>query len=99
MSETPEEFYDREIAPALADIAKKLEERGMSIAAVVEYEPESVGITVRIEPAAGPQMRMAYYGAVSKGNVDTLIGRLVKDAKEHGHSSAYLRMLETVAKL
>lgn len=43
MSEN-EDFYDKEIAPALLDLANKCAERGMHFVAQIEYDPDSFGL-------------------------------------------------------
>ena len=38
-----EKWYDEEVAPVLLDLSRKCEARGISMIAVVEYEPRQTG--------------------------------------------------------
>lgn len=49
-----EKFYDEEIAPALADLAKKCRDRGVSFLAVAEWEPGEIGRTITTSDDTGP---------------------------------------------
>lgn len=95
-----EQFYDEVIAPKLMELAQLCQEKGMQFVAVVEYEQGEVGLTERSELAiAGPQFRLAAYGARCFGNADKLIGALLKDDKQHipegGETrSMYLKQLK-----
>lgn len=93
MVDDPENFYDREIAPLLKQAATKCEEAGMSITCVVEYAPGDVGMTLLKRADAGIQMRLAWFGAMARGNADALIGALIADGERHGHNSIYLDLL------
>jgi hypothetical protein len=95
-----EKFYDDEIAPALLDMAKRCAERGMSMVAVVEYEPGtdeddigSTGETVSLQPGSGFKMRLIEAAIQAHGNADALIMALMRYATEHGHSSICLQQL------
>lgn len=93
---TPEEreaFYDSEIAPGLMGLAKKCQDNGLSIAAVVEWDPGETGRTVALAANAGFGLRMTEVAIRSAGNVDALIMALMKYATEHGHSSMCLKQL------
>lgn len=91
--EQREEFYDAEIAPALASLAARCHENGMAFVALVDWSPEDVGATVQLVERSSPQARWARYAALCRGNVDTLIMALMKEAGTSGHSSMCLRML------
>jgi hypothetical protein len=54
-----ERFYDEEIAPALLEIGRKCEERGMSVVFLVEYEPGEIGETRRLLPGAARTLTAA----------------------------------------
>jgi hypothetical protein len=93
---TPEEreqFYDREIAPVLMDLAGKCQDNGLSIAAMVEWEPDETGRTAALAATAGFGIRMVEAAMQAKGNVDSLIFALMKYGTERGHSSASLHLL------
>jgi len=53
---TNEEWYDKKIAPKLAELANQCGERGMSFLSVVEYEPGSRSRTQRLTNGAGLEM-------------------------------------------
>ena len=91
--ETPEEIYDREIAPALLALAKKCEGHGFSIVAMVEFALGETGSTLSLRAGSGIEIRMALMAAQSLGNADALIGALLQHGKEHGHNSAFLHQL------
>lgn len=93
---TPDEreaFYDSQIAPVLMDLASKCQDNGLSIAAMVEWDPGETGRTAAITAGAGYGIRMAEAAMRSHGNADTLIMALMKHATEHGHGSACLKLL------
>ena len=46
-----EQWYDDEIAPALAEIAEKCRKKGVPMVAVVEYEPGERGSTLLVNAA------------------------------------------------
>lgn len=88
-----ESFYDEEIAPVLKVLMEKCKANGCSFLAVVEYAPESVGITIDEQPTAGAIFRVARMASRAKGNVDALYMALKKYGDEHGHNSVVLNML------
>ncbi len=92
---TPNErFYDEEIAPALRDLAKRCEERGLSMIAAVEYNPGEHGRTVTLREGHSMVMKNAHAALLAGLNMDALIGHIVRMGREHGnHSSMYLKML------
>lgn len=94
---TPEEreaFYDREIAPALMELAGKCQTNGMSMVAVVEWSPGKNGRTMSIREGAGIELLVVRWAAEAQGNADALIMGLKKHGHEHGHNSMYLHLLE-----
>jgi hypothetical protein len=92
--EEREQFYDREIAPVLLELARKCRDNGLSIAAMVEWAPAETGRTAALAAGSGVGIRMAELAMQARGNVDSLIFALMKYGKEHGHSSVGLRLLE-----
>lgn len=93
---TPEEretFYDREIAPVLLQLARKCQDNGLSIVAMVEWEPGETGRTAALAADSGFGIRMAETAMRSVGNVDNLIMALMKYGEEHGRSSVFLNLL------
>lgn len=89
-----EQFYDDEIAPVLAELAEKCRDNGLSLVAVCEYAEDQIGRTSIMQQSTSAAMRLAMYGALARGNVDDLVGMLIKDGKENGHGSIYLTMLD-----
>lgn len=61
-----EAWYDTEIAPTLADLAKRCHERGMAFLSVVEYQPGDIYMTEH----AGLAMHMVSLCAATVPNVD-----------------------------
>ena len=76
-----EAWYDAEIAPALAALAKRCHERGMSFIAAVEYQPGDRGATYYLTEDAGTAMRMLHLCAQTVPNVDSYIINLKRWAK------------------
>lgn len=90
-----EHIYDTQIAPKLLEVAELCKTCGLGFAAIVEYAPGDSAVTVAPMPAnPGAAMRVAGYGMVCEGNVDTLIGALLADAGKFGHSSVHLSVLQ-----
>jgi hypothetical protein len=92
--EEREVFYDREIAPALLDLARKCESNGLSLVAMTEWWPGETGLTATVREGAGIKLRMTQWAAAVNGNVDALIMQLQKHGREHGHNSLFLSVLE-----
>lgn len=49
-----EEYYDKEVMPLLKALSIKLQNRGMSIIALVEFNPGDIGNTVGTASAISP---------------------------------------------
>lgn len=79
-----EAWYDAEIAPALAALAKRCHERGMSFVAAVEYQPGDRGDTYYLTKEAGLQMHMLYLAAQTAPNVDRYVMALRRHCQERG---------------
>lgn len=88
-----EDFYDREVAPVLRELAKKCQDAKISLVAMVEWEPGETGRTATIRGDAGFGLRMAHAAMQARGNVDSLIFAIQRYAIEHGHSSVCLHLL------
>lgn len=85
-----EAFYDAEIAPALLALARRCEAEGLSIVAVVEWEPGETARTVALQQRSSLGIRIVELAAQARNNVDALIMALMKHGREHGHSSICL---------
>lgn len=85
MSEN-EEFYDKEIAPALLELCKKCEERGIGFIAQVEYQPGDFGRTANVPKDAHMAMKMLHMCALARDNVDAYVIGLGRYAQENGVS-------------
>ena len=79
-----EAWYDAEIAPALADLATRCYERGMSFLAVVEYQSGDRAGTYYMTEEAGLEMHMLHLAAHSVPNVDSYVMALRRHCKERG---------------
>lgn len=79
-----EKYYDEVIAPALKEIAEKCLSNGMSMVAVVEYEPGERGRTRVMQTDAGLEMTMINHCAKTAPNVDGYVLGLVRYANERG---------------
>lgn len=89
-----EEFYDNEIAPALLEIGRKCEANGISLIAMAEWAAGEYGRTATISTEASFVIRMAHCAMQANGNVDSLIFAIQKYARENGHTSICLAMLD-----
>lgn len=79
-----EAWYDAEIAPALAALAKRCHERGMSFVAAVEYQPGDRAGTYYMTEEAGLQMHMLHLAAQTAPNVDRYVMALRRHCQERG---------------
>lgn len=79
-----EAWYDAEVAPALAELAKRCHQRGMSFVAVVEYQPGDRGRTAYMTEDAGLAMEMVNLCAATVPNVDRYVLGLRKLCRERG---------------
>lgn len=82
--EEAEAWYDAEIAPALAELAKRCHERGMAFVAAVEYAPGERGGTYYLTDDAGLEMHMLHFCARTAPNVDGYIMNLKRFATRKG---------------
>lgn len=79
-----EAWYDAEIAPALAELAKRCHERGMAFVAVVEYQPGDRAGTYYMTEHAGLAMHMQHFCAMTAPNVDAYVMNLKRHCKASG---------------
>ena len=91
-----EAIYDAEIAPELARLCKRCQDVGMSFVAEVEWDAANQGGGRTAALAAGSSfgIRMVEMAARCMGNVDTFMTGLMRYAREHGHKSIYIAMIE-----
>lgn len=79
-----EAWYDAEISPRITEIVKMLAERKLSCVFTSEYDPGLTAISCHLEPDAGANIRVAFYGAKCTGNVDGMIISIVRDTQITG---------------
>lgn len=78
-----EQWYGEEIAPALAEVAKKCQDRGVPFVGAVFYGgDESVGLT-RVFPSPCLSARWTSYAAQCHRNLDSLFIAIGRDAAEN----------------
>jgi len=87
-----EQFYDEHVAPVLADLAKKCNERDMPFLCMVGNQKDNY-TTKFIGDWQNPAVRLAFYALKCQGNTDLLIMALERDAEEYGDNSLYLANL------
>jgi len=85
--------YDRNIAPALADVARSCHAAGLSLVAAVEWDWGECGSTFSFQERIGPQLSNARAAIIGGLNADAIIGALMDYARQHGHSSILLKQL------
>lgn len=91
-----EDFYDREIAPLLLELAEKCQSNGLQFLAQVEWSSGDSAETVVYEPkTASVKTVLAYLAIKAHGNFDTFMNAILRYAKEKGHNSVYLHLLES----
>lgn len=90
-----EQFYDEEIAPELAKLAIKCNENGLSFHAAVEWDPSGgvYGVTGFMQSNTSYAMNLIRVAAEAKGNIDSLLIAIMKDARVRGHRSLCLKQL------
>lgn len=88
-----EKYYDEVIALKLKEVMELCQANGLSIVAVVEYAPESVGRNFASPPGQPLSigMKMVDWAAQCHGNVDKFMIAASNHARQHGHSSIYLK--------
>lgn len=90
-----ERIYDEQIAPLMTQIIDICKREGFGISGFVELTDEfTVLVHAEPEDRHTARMRMAYYLLKADGNIDLFLTAVQRDAKKHGHSSMYLRLLE-----
>jgi hypothetical protein len=79
-----EAWYDAEIAPALAELAKRCLERGMSFVSAVEYQPGDHAGTYSLAEDAHLKMHMLRLCSMTAPNVDSYVMNLRRHCKAEG---------------
>jgi hypothetical protein len=83
MDKDTEAFYDSEIAPELAYLAKRCTDRGMSFVAAVEYAPGNHAGTYMMVEGACLQMEMIRMCSKTAPNIDSYLINLIRFCKEN----------------
>ena len=78
-----EKYYDEEIAPALAELAKKCAAKKMAFVAVVEYLPGECGETSMLSNDADLGMIMLKHCAKMGTNIDGYVFGLLRYCNKH----------------
>ena len=76
-----EAWYDSEIAPALAALAKRCHERGMSFIAVVEYQQDEYATMCHVGDNACLPVQMVKMCLQTAPNVDSYLINLARYCK------------------
>lgn len=84
MNHENESWYDAEIAPALAELARRCHERGMAFVASVEFMPNRRGTTVYMTEHAGLAMQMQCMCAETAPNMDAYVLSVLRYCKDQG---------------
>lgn len=89
-----EQFYDDEIAPALLEIAHKLQARGMAMVATVEYAPGERGSTYQLPTDRGFEMDLLHALSRAGKNIDSFLLAVIRMCETRGidyQESIFLR--------
>lgn len=78
-----ERFYDEEIAPVLAALAKKCEEKDIPFVAAVEYNLGQIGRTTYLGKKAGLAITMQHFCAATGTNIDAYFMHLRRYVSEN----------------
>ena len=94
-----EKYYDKEISPVLADLAKKCQKNGMSLATMVEYDNGDTGNTIYTQKVKdmSVKMIMAVTGIKCNGNIDSFLMAMIQYFKRENidtKGSIYLHAIE-----
>jgi hypothetical protein len=92
---TNEEFYDKEVAPVLADLARKCNARNMSFVTAIEFEPDDTALTLMMGPDPGLAITMMYMCAKAGVNIDAYLIGLIRHARTKNinmDQSAFLKL-------
>ena len=92
-----EAWYDTEIAPKLAELAKLCNARGMSFLAQVEYQPGDRAGTYFLTEDAGLAMQMAYICARTAPNVDSYFINLMRHCQSKGIDTSACMVMKRLA--
>lgn len=88
-----ERFYDEVIAPALHSVVQQCEAAGMSIIAMVEFEPEHFERQGSEQPSACISFQFARLATEVNGDFDRFVACVMKHAEMNGHKSKFLLQL------
>lgn len=92
-----EQFYDKEIAPALQAVAAMCAEKGFSFVASVEFLPGEFGTVTELARPPSLSMVMLDFCAKCADNLDGYVIGLIKFCKEAGvdySKSAVMTLVE-----
>ena len=92
-STAKEQYYDEHVAPKLFAIGEECQERGMAFVAACEFGNGDYGGTVVIPEDTSYALRLIYLASQARGNIDNFMISVAKHAREHGHSSIFLKQL------
>lgn len=79
-----EAWYDAEIAPALAELGKRCQARGVPFLALVEYQPGDRGRSFFMPEHAGLAMTMVHLCAATAPNIDAYFIALARHCRRSG---------------
>ena len=88
-----EEYYDKEIAPKLLEIARLCKEKKLPFLATVWFEDEDSGTTRVFPSESNPSFTLAHMANRCRGNIDKLCLALVRLVPIENDTSVVLRLL------
>jgi hypothetical protein len=93
-----EDWYDKEVAPKLKELADACRARGMSFIACVEWEPGSRGITYSLTDDAGLEMIMVKHCATTAPNIDGYVIGLIGYCHQKGIDTSASFVMQQLGK-
>jgi hypothetical protein len=95
-----DQIYDEQISPLMRQIIEICKTNNISMHASFELTPNEGYCTTHLPLDPTPSFTMSLLGLVPRvrGNFDVLMNAVLKHAREKGHSSIYITMIERALK-
>lgn len=94
-----EDWYDREIAPALAALARRCGDRGIGMLAVVEFQPGQRGGTYLTTPNDTVGQQMIRICMQAAPNLDAFLLAFSRHCRKHGVDTSESVVLRAIGRM